>query len=245
MATYLATVAIGRFRLERGRTAGIRSVTAVDRELSEGSVRPLRRSGKILRLFADLFGPYPFTHTGAIVDKTDALGYALETQTRPIYPGPPDDRLIAHELAHQWFGNSVTPTSWPQIWLNEGFATWAEWRWAEEAGGPTTAKTFARLLAAPAAESGLWNPPPGAVPGPADLFAESVYVRGAMALEALRQQVGDAAFLATLRAWVSTHRHGNASIAEFIALAEAQSGQQLESLFATWLEQPGKPTVAG
>ncbi len=98
-------------------------------------MRSLRRSGAILRLFSRLFGPYPFEQTGAIVDRAAKVGYALETQTRALYPGPPDDFLIAHELAHQWFGDSVTPSVWPDIWLNEGFATWAEWRWEQEVGG--------------------------------------------------------------------------------------------------------------
>ena len=241
MATYLATVAIGQFRIERGRTAKIRSITGVDAKIAREQVRSLRRSGAILRLFSRLFGPYPFEQTGAIVDRAAKVGYALETQTRALYPGPPDDFLIAHELAHQWFGDSVTPSVWPDIWLNEGFATWAEWRWEQEVGGLTTKQKFARLMRTPASGTSLWNPPPGALAGPSELFVDSVYERGAMTLEALRQAVGNSAFYATMRAWVAAHRYGNATIDEFIALAEAQSGQQLDGLFTTWLETPGKP----
>jgi aminopeptidase N len=149
--------------------------------------------------------------------------------------------LVAHELAHQWFGNSVTLATWPEIWLNEGFATWAEWRWDEQAGGMTTGERFRLLEESPASDDPLWNPPPGAVPGPAELFAESVYVRGAMALEALRREIGEPAFLATLRAWAAGHAYGNGTIAEFIAIAEAQSGTELDPLFDRYLIQPGKP----
>ncbi len=241
MATYLATVAIGRFRIERTRAAQVRSITGVDTRIAPQQVRSLRRSGAILRLFSRLFGPYPFGQTGAVVDRAGKVGYALETQTRSLYPGPPDDVLIAHELAHQWFGNSVTPSVWPDIWLNEGFATWAEWRWEEEAGGPSTARRFARLLKTPASSASLWDPPPGALTKSSELFVDSVYERGAMTLEALRQAVGNPAFYATMRAWVAAHAYGNATIEEFIALAEAQSGQQLDGLFTTWLETPGKP----
>jgi aminopeptidase N len=241
MATYLATLAIGRFRLDRSPIAGIRSVVAVDPREARRSRRPLRSQGRIVRLFRRLFGPYPFNRMGAIVDNADFVGYALETQTRPIYPNAPDETLLAHEIAHQWYGDSVTPARWDEIWLNEGFATWAEWRWAEADGGRTTARTFAELFATPASRTSFWNPPPGAPGGPANLFADSVYERGAMTLEALRQQIGDAAFYATLRAWAAGHRHGNGRTAEFIALAESHSGQQLDPLFERWLYQEGKP----
>jgi aminopeptidase N len=241
MAPYLATVATGRFRLQQGRVAGVASLNAVDPGLWRGAQPALRKTGRILTLFESLFGPYPFSQGGAIVDDASGIGYALETQTRPVYDGAPDDRLVAHELAHQWFGNSVSLTSWPEIWLNEGFATWAEWRWAEQEGGRTTAERLAALTETPADESEFWNPPPAMVPAPAMLFSDSVYVRGAMALEALRQQVGEVTFLEVMRDWVSAHAYANATIAEFIALAESRSGQDLGGLFDAWLYQPGKP----
>ena len=241
MAPYLATVASGRFRLHRGNEAGIRALTAIDPRLWPQSRAPLRKTGRILTLFQALFGPYPFEVTGAIVDRAPAIGYALETQTRPIYDRRPRPTLIAHELAHQWFGDSVGLTTWPEIWLNEGFATWAQWRWAEQTGGPTTAERLARLSATPASANGFWNPPPAAIPGPGELFSDSVYVRGAMALEVLRQRVGESAFVAILREWTAAHAYGNATIPEFIALAEARSGQELGPLFDAWLYQPGKP----
>lgn len=241
MAPYLATVATGRFRLRHHTEAGIKALTAVDPRLWASSREALGSTGPILSLFGSLFGPYPFEVTGAIVDRASEVGYALETQTRPFYDRPPSDGLIAHELAHQWFGDSVGLITWPEIWLNEGFATWAQWRWEERAGGPSTAERLARLSATPAGEGGFWNPPPAAIPGPEKLFANSVYVRGAMALEVLRQRVGEPTFLAILREWTSTHAYGNATIAEFIALAEARSGAELGPLFDAWLYQPGKP----
>jgi aminopeptidase N len=240
MSTYLATLAIGRFRLDRSPIAGISSVVALDPREAPAAERVLRKQGRMVRLFESLFGPYPFTEIGAIVDHAGFVGYALETQTRPIYPVAPDGLIVAHEIAHQWFGNSVTPTRWDEIWLNEGFATWAEWRWREELGGRSTAKTFARLLGRPASAA-FWNPPPGDPGGPQNLFAESVYTRGAMTLEALRQRVGDEDFYDTLYNWASAHRHSNATTADFIALAESQSGEQLDDLFQRWLYEPGKP----
>jgi aminopeptidase N len=241
MASYLATATIGEFRLERKRFDGIESLVAVDPRQARSARRPLSRIKQITRFFSTIFGPYPFGQTGAIVDRAPQVGYALETQTRPIYSEVPSEITVAHEIAHQWFGDSVSVERWEEIWLNEGFATWAEWRWDERAGGPTTAKVFERLQRTPANRQILWSPPPGDPGDAGQLFAQSVYVRGAMALEALRQRIGDDVFYATLRAWAAEHAYGNGTIDEFIALAEGQSGESLDALFERYLFKPGKP----
>ncbi len=241
MASYLATTTVGQFELERSRFDGIESVVAVDPREAAEARRPLRKIPKIVRFYSSIFGPYPFTETGAIVDQAPNVGYALETQTRPVYHQAPGEATVAHELAHQWFGDSVSLETWPQMWLNEGFATWSEWRWAEQRGGRTTAEAFAQLERTPASENRTWDPPPAAIPDPSELFAGSVYERGGMALEALRQQIGDPAFYMTMRDWATQHAYANASIGEFIALAEANSGQELDPLFQRYLYQPGKP----
>ena len=179
---------------------------------------------RILQLFKRLYGPYPFRQVGAVIDRAPDVGYSLETQTRPVFDTAPDDVLLAHELSHQWFGDSVSLGRWPDMWLNEGFATWSEWRWAQANGGISTARQFAKYARMPDRKADLWAPPPAAIGEPKKLFADSVYVRGAMALEALRQRIGNDAFYATLRAWVAAHRYSNARIDQFVALAEAQSG---------------------
>jgi aminopeptidase N len=240
MATYLATATVGRFKVEQGTAAGIRSLVAVDPRLAKDSDNTLRKQGEMLRLWGRLFGDYPFSDTGAIVDFAPQVGYALETQTRPLFDNAADGATLAHELAHQWFGDSVSVASWPEMWLNEGFATWAEWRWAQHRGRVTLAERFARLKRQPESDP-LWSFPPAAIPAASQLFSTPVYARGAMALEALRERVGTPTFLLILRTWAAEHRYGNVTTQEFIAHAETVSGKPVGDLLHRWLFEPGKP----
>jgi aminopeptidase N len=147
-----------------------------------------------------------------------------------------------HELAHQWFGDAVTLAKWPDIWLNEGFATWSEWIYNERHGGPSAQETFDELYAPPEADNeDLWSPAPAALPGPEVLFSRPVYDRGAMTLQALRGKIGDRAFFNLLRSWYRDHRGGNVTTADFIALAERKSGRDLSGFFRVWLYREGKP----
>jgi aminopeptidase N len=240
MATYLATVNIGLGRLSRGRIAGIPAWTIVDPSQEQGARPVLERLGDVLRFNRNLFGRYPFDSIGAIVDDAN-VGYALETQTRPVFDRAPSLPLLVHEIAHQWFGNSVSPRRWSNIWLNEGFATYVEWLWSERHGGPSAAEIFRALYSSPPSRTELWDPPPASLGSARNLFAESVYLRGGMALQALRERVGDRDFFAILRRWASAHRYGAAGIGQFIALAERISGRRLDGLFQRWLYRRGKP----
>ena len=241
MAPYLATITVGRFDVARGVTpGGVPTYVAVDPAQAKSAAPVLAELPAMVDFFAGVYGKYPFEEVGAIVDHTPQVGYALETQTKPVFDTAPDAETLAHELAHQWFGDAVTVTRWSDIWLNEGFATWSEWLWTEHAGGRTAHDTFLALRAEPA-DSELWNPAPAELGDPGDIFARSVYDRGAMTLQALRERIGDDAFFKVLHCWYAEHRYGNVTTADFVALSERVSGKNLQSFFQTWLHMPGKP----
>jgi aminopeptidase N len=249
MATYLATVDVGDWLIRTGSTpAGTPQTVAVDPVLQAASPGAMDRywntSAEVTDLWSETFGPYPFDSTGAIADDArfngQQLGFSLETQTRPLYSGFRSETTIAHELAHQWFGDSVSPATWPNIWLNEGFASFAEYLWLEHRGTRTAHQSFV-IDYARAATSSFWQVVV-ADPQRDTMFASAVYRRGAMTLQALREKIGDEKFFRILRTWVAEHRHGNGTTAQFTALAEQISGEDLDHFFDVWIYQTGKPT---
>jgi aminopeptidase N len=244
MASYLAMAASGNYQLTTTRTAsGLPIINAVDKDLTaaqqSSTNEVLGRQPEMIAYFSGLFGPYPFSSFGAVVDDDEDAGYALENQTRPIYSGPPSESTVAHELAHQWYGDSVTPKRWRDIWLNEGFATYAEWMWSAHRGGDSVQEQFEAAYARPAS-SPFWQLDIGD-PGAAELFNGAIYDRGAMTLHALRLEIGDEAFFRVLRAWAQRNRYGVVSTDDLVRLAERVSGEQLDPLFTTWLHTPSKP----
>jgi aminopeptidase N len=200
----------------------------------------------MMDLFVRLFGPYPFDwYTVVVTD--DELEIPLESQGLSVFGSNfvNDDwdsvRLVAHELAHQWFGNSLTLASWHDIWLHEGFACYAEWLWSEESGG-LSAHEQAASHWGKLAEHELTRPL--ADPGPKHMFDDWVYKRGALLLHSLRITVGDDAFFALLREWTGRNVHGSVSTAMFIDLAEEQvSGRKLGELFSAWLHDREMPAL--
>ncbi|MFD5632036.1 M1 family metallopeptidase [Streptomyces sp. NPDC127072] len=248
MASYVATVAIGRYDLTRTTTKdGLPVVVAVDPTQAEASRAALAGIPGILEWAEAAFGPYPFSSSGAIVDREDDVGYALETQNRPVFPGAPDTGLLVHELAHQWFGDSVTPGSWRDMWLNEGFATYAEWLWEEDHGGDTAEEIFNSLYSGdyfddPELDAAVWAFPPAKPSGAANISDSPVYERGAMVLHKIRRTVGDVVFHNMLRGWAAAHRHGNATTADFTAYVEkAAPDKHFGEIWDDWLYGEGKP----
>ncbi|MFF8783546.1 M1 family metallopeptidase [Streptomyces sp. NPDC015125] len=243
MATYLATATIGRFDVRTGTTPGGTPLyVATDPTLPTGTVDVYGVTSEATDYWSKVFGPYPFEETGAIVDDMPQAGFSLEVQSKPAYSAVRSEATIVHELAHQWFGDSVSVKQWKDIWLNEGFASYAQWLWTEHRGTLSAHDAFRKAYDARPAGDAFWKVKV-ADPQRDTMFAQAVYSRGAMTLQALRERIGDTAFFTLLPAWTSAHRYGNADTAQFIALAEKVSGQQLDDLFATWLNTDSKPAL--
>jgi aminopeptidase N len=246
MSTYLAFATTGVFRVSSGATpGGIPWWNAVDPSQAAKARAPLAKLPAMLDFFASVYGHYPWASAGALVDNAPEVGYALETATRPEFDRAPDELTLAHEIAHQWFGDDVTLARWRDIWLNEGFAEWSSWFWSEHTGGTTAQQFFERFYRTPASDADIWSPPPGDPGDAADIFDDSIYERGAMTLQALRQEIGDdGAFLRLLRDWRLAHHYGNARVEEFVRFTEQRFPRlhDLPHFFDVWLYQPGKPT---
>jgi aminopeptidase N len=247
MASYLATVNIGRFVTQTASGPGnllIRNFFPT--ELASNATLVFSRTGEMIEFFDDLFGTYPFEAYGVVVANQE-LGFALETQTLSVFgrdavtgdPSQPEP-TVAHELAHQWFGNSVSLKRWQDIWLNEGFATYAEWLWAEHKSGPQAIEAEVRHSYGFLAQNSA--PPPGRPPAN-NLFNTSVYIRGALTLHVLRLKVGDVVFGHILRSYASRYRDANASTNDFIVVAQEISGQNLGELFDAWLYSEQLPDI--
>jgi aminopeptidase N len=198
------------------------------------------RTPEIVAFESTLFGEYPFEAMGGTV--TPCCD-GLENQTRPTYgadlvPIGPD--VVVHEMAHMWFGNSVSLHDWRDMWLNEGFATYAEWLWSEHTGAATAAQRARETYDRYPAGDRLWQV---VVADPGTDFPSAVYYRGAMTLQALRATVGDAVFFDILKSWATTKKYRSATTAEFTALAQRKAGRDLGALFHTWLYITGKPEL--
>lgn len=253
LASYLATVNIGDFSVvtEDG-PAGLPLRSYFPTRLAETAPSAFARTAEMIAYFSELFGPYPFEAYGVVVADTP-LFFALETQTLSLFGAEivpralpqsaggwsSPEEVVAHELAHQWFGNSVTPYNWQDIWLNEGFATYAAALWTGHAHGADAFEEAMRDSYRAIQGRGYT---PGD-PGPQQLFSQGVYLQGAWALHALRLRVGDDVFFELLRAYYDRFKYANASTADFIATAEEISGEDLTAFFDSWLYDGGAPPV--
>ncbi|MGZ8693571.1 MAG: M1 family metallopeptidase, partial [Gaiellaceae bacterium] len=240
MAPYLATTTLGKFDLTISKTsAGIPTYVAIDPQLAKGQV--LSKLPEAVDFYTSIYGPYPFDAVGAIVDSAKVVGYSLETQTKPNFPYVPDELTLVHELSHMWYGDSVTLTQWPDIWLHEGFATWSEWIWSERQGNKSAHQWFEQLYNKPEQDTAFWGPAVANFTDAALLFNGTVYYRGGMTLQALREKIGDLAFFQIMNDWAQQNRFGNVTTAQFIALAEREGGRNLTQFFKVWIFQVEKP----
>jgi aminopeptidase N len=251
MATYLAFAAMGHYDIMRGKTrSGRPYLYAVSKTLNKKvqrhSRKAMRKTAAATEFLTKTWGRYPFGQIGGVVPSGN-FGYALENQTRPVYDSvwfqfAPVSSVIVHEMAHQWFGDAVSLRRWQDIWLNEGFATYSEWLWAAHNGGDSANKRFHRHYRRAGPHSSFWDLRIGD-PGPHRIFANPVYVRGAMTAHALRLRVGPKDFFRIARRWVQHNADGVGSTPEFKRLAERVSGEQLDGFFHAWLFSKDRPPL--
>ncbi len=265
MAPYLVAIGIADFDVEESVSdAGVPIRNYFQEDVGSGVREAFARQGEMVDFFSELFGPYPFETYGALVIPSGAGAFAaLETQTLSTFPvafgaTSYDEAIVAHEVVHQWFGNSVSLADWDDIWLNEGFATYGEWLWtAEQRAAGDVSRRVAReydfvsgreLLeggATPAVVDDIIAdnfPPPGDPPAD-NLFNPAVYLRGALVLHALRNEIGDGAFFSALRSFAGEFQYGNATTEDFIAIAEREGGRELDEFFADWLFEEVMPPI--
>ncbi|NND01499.1 MAG: M1 family metallopeptidase [Acidimicrobiia bacterium] len=245
MASYLATVVIGDFDIVEDEAASaeagipIRHVLPVGKTVAD--YPGLERTGEMVRFLEEKFGPYPFDTYGIAV--VDGFGAALENQTLSLFDSNLAESfffedVLVHELAHHWFGNSVSPGAWQDIWLNEGFASYAEWLWIEREASREFLEQEIALERDEFAGAGF--PAPGEPPV-FELFGPAVYRVGAMTLHALRLTVGDESFFELLTEHATRFANGAARTADFIAVAEEVAGLELDALFDSWLYDRAVP----
>ena len=245
-STYLITLQVGPYTRRRMAKNGVEIFSVLPDRLRREFDHDFGRQPQMMKLFVKLFGPYPLADGYTVVVTDDDLEIPLEAQGISIFGANHCDgrrgseRLVAHELAHQWFGNSVTAQRWRHIWLHEGFACYAEWLWSDHCGERSAddwARHYHRRLVDSPQDLVL------ADPGPQDMFDDRVYKRGALALHALRRRIGDDAFFALLREWTSRYRHASVVTDDFIALAAQYTEDSLRPLWAAWLYSAEVPEL--
>jgi aminopeptidase N len=245
---YLVFLATGQYDVSKTTLDGRPVVTAIGEGsgvAGEAAAADFARLDEVVHFLESQFGKYRFDVNGNVVVQT-SLGFALECMTRPTYSplfwagGQQNISVVVHETAHQWWGDNVSVHNWRDVWLNEGFASFAAWRWEEFQGGTTAQEMLASTYNGQPEGSSYWNFKIGD-PGPTQLFAPQVYSRGAMTVQALRNRIGNANLLEVFGKWNKKHLHANGSIRNFEKLAEHVSGEDLNGFFKHWLYDPVKP----
>ncbi len=244
MATYLIQLVTGDYEIVDGVSPNGLPLSSIVLRNDRTKMQPyLDTIDDQIDFFDDYFGAYPLDRYGiAIIDSVPGL--AMETLGRSQFSrddfssGRLDqiqELLLSHELSHQWFGDAVSPARWTDVWLNESFATYAEWMWLDHIG----VQPIADFAGAGLAERDQRSP---ASPSVDEMFGFNSYDGGAIVLHALRKTIGDDLFFRVLRRWVADNNGSSRTTEEFVTLASKVAGQDLTEFFATWLYADKVPT---
>ncbi len=257
-ATYLVAMAIGHFEHEELAPAGSVDLSLwYPPDLDHSLLEPFHRQAEMIDFFSERFGDFPFARYGALIIDDPSLGAALETQTLSTFGTPIlplGEQLVAHEMAHQWFGDTVRLQNWSDVWLNEGFATLAQWLWLEHRSGQTAYNTAVsnayNLMSGASLAQGSEGPalarlrfPPPTRPAPNDLFNRSVYLRGGLALVALRDEVGDDLMWRILTRWHERYGGSTATTEDFVGLVQEMAGTSAARILSDQLSNPLPPAM--
>lgn len=242
VAPYLVTLAIAAFSEQTDTTSGVLVRNFFGEGYPDSAKQGFTRLPQMITYFESLFGPYPFEAFG-VVGHNIRLAFALETQTLNVFGNSfTGEGVVSHELGHSWFGDSVTPYLWRDIWLSEGFASFAARMWQEHTLGKDSASQAVRTL-----YQDLVLGESHAItigdPGPDSVFSPQVYNRGELVLAALRARLGDDTFFKILRTYAQRFYHANVTTKDFMGVAEELSGQNLDDFFRGWLYQPQAPDI--
>ena len=250
MATYLASVHITDFIVQEDVSdGGVKIRNYFPSALAPQLEETFQDQGDMIDFFSEIIAPYPFEAYGAAVANT-TFGFALETQTLSLFgksivqaTATDANDVIAHELAHQWFGNSISVKNWRDIWLNEGFAMYFAALYLEHSQGKEAfdelMENYYTFISQPNSQNEL------AIgdPGKDNLFNGLVYVRGAWTLHALRLELGDEGFFEVIQVYYDRFKYSNASIEDFIAVTNEVSGRDMTDFFQSWLFEESTPEV--
>jgi aminopeptidase N len=259
MASELIQLAVGDLtEIDRGRSRGVPLRDVVAEACAEASEPMLAKGPLHMDWMVDRAGRYPFDNYGVLVANQEFF-YALETQTLSLHPcfllDPaqfPNQQLaetiLIHELAHQWYGNSVAPETWSDLWLNEGHATWYEWTYGDEFFGGDF--ELVQRIRTAYEQGDIWRAQYGPVAMPAsnelfELFSPNVYDGGAVVLYALRQVIGDRTFRELERRWAQRYEGESVGTEDFIALASKVSGRNLRPFLRDWVYGTETPPMPG
>ena len=247
--TYCIVIAAAEFSVARGpRVNGVPLIGYSYPEDSGAAARRFSQTSSAVKFFSSLIGPYPYEKL-AQVQATISFG-GMENSSVIFYQEslfqetPTSEFPLPHEIAHQWFGDSVTESDWDQLWLSEGFATYFEALFYEHKDGPGSLKQIMADHAKNLILSKLAHSPPVIDPAQTDLMQKlnpATYQKGAWILHMLRRMLGDASFFRGIRRFYSLYAGGNADSADFQRAMEAVSGISLDVFFKQWLTQPGWP----